>query len=137
MDPGTGLDSVPLPEIELRFLCSPARSLVPILSKRDGRAIAQAVSLQPLTAAARVQAQVRSCGICGRQSGAGVGFLRALRLPLLILILPTAPHSSYIIRGWYNRPVSGRLTKWTQSHPTLRNKKETEGDIQTRSRRNT
>jgi hypothetical protein len=23
-----------------------------------------------------------------------------------------------IIRGWYNRPVSGRSTKWTQSHPT-------------------
>jgi hypothetical protein len=22
------------------------------------------------------------------------------------------------LRGWYNRAVSGRRTKWTQSHPT-------------------
>jgi hypothetical protein len=36
----------------------------------------------------------------------------------------TAPHSSSIIRGWYNRPISGRRTKWTQSHPTPRNQKE-------------
>jgi hypothetical protein len=26
---------------------------------------------------------------------------------LQILIPPTAPHSSSIIRGWYNKPVSG------------------------------
>jgi hypothetical protein len=40
---------------------------------------------------------------------------------LQILIPPTAPHSSSsIIRGWYNRPVSGRRTKQTQSHPTPR-----------------
>jgi hypothetical protein len=25
------------------------------------------------------------------------------------------------IRGWYNRPVSGRRIKWVQSHPTRRN----------------
>jgi hypothetical protein len=49
-------------------------------------------------------------------------FLRVLRFPLPILIPPTAPHSS-IIRGWYNRPNSGRRTKWTQSHHTPRNKK--------------
>jgi hypothetical protein len=31
-------------------------------------------------------------------------------------------HSSpSIIRSWYNRPISGRRTKWTQSHPTPRN----------------
>jgi hypothetical protein len=34
-----------------------------------GHAIAQAVSHRLPTAAARVRAQVRSCGICGRQSG--------------------------------------------------------------------
>jgi hypothetical protein len=28
-----------------------------------------------------------------------------------------------IIRGWDNRPVNGRCTKWTQSYPTPRNKK--------------
>jgi hypothetical protein len=50
------------------------------------------------------------------------GFLRVLRFPLPI-IPPTAPHSASIIRGWYNRPVSGRRTKWTQSHPTPRHKK--------------
>jgi hypothetical protein len=86
-----------------------------------GRAIAQAVSRWLPTAAARVRAQVRSCGICGGQSGVGAGFLRVFQFPLPILIPPTSPHSSSIIWGWYNRPVSGRCTKWTQSHPTPRN----------------
>jgi hypothetical protein len=37
-------------------------------------------------------------------------------LPILIpLIAPQSPSS--IIWGWYNRPISGRRTKWTQSHP--------------------
>jgi hypothetical protein len=87
---------------------------------RTGRAIAQAVSSWLPTAAVQVRAQVGSCGICGEQSGAGAGFLRVLRFPLPILIPPTAPHSSSmsIVRGWYNRPVSGRRTKWTQSHLT-------------------
>jgi hypothetical protein len=76
-----------------------------------GRAIAQTVSRWLPTAAARVQTQDRSCGICGRQSGTGAGFLRVLRIPLPILIQPTAPHSSSIIRCWYNRLIS---FKWTQ-----------------------
>jgi hypothetical protein len=42
------------------------------------------VSRRRPTARARVRAQVRSCGICGVQSGTGAGFLR----------VPTAPHSS-------------------------------------------
>jgi hypothetical protein len=87
-----------------------------------GRAIAQAVSPRLPTAAARVRAQIRSYGICCGQSGIGVGLLRVLRFPLPILIPPTVPHSSSsIIRDWYNRPNSGRRTKWTQSHPTPRN----------------
>jgi hypothetical protein len=70
------------------------------------RAMAQAVSRRLPTAAARVQAQVRSCGIRGGQSGTGTGLVRVLRFPLPILIPPTAPHSSSsIIRGWYNRPI--------------------------------
>jgi hypothetical protein len=72
-------------------------------------------------AAARARSQVRSCGICAGQSGTGAGFLRVLRFPLPILIPPTTPHSSAVIRGWYNRPNIGRRTKWTQSHPTPRN----------------
>jgi hypothetical protein len=56
--------------------------------------MAQAVSHLLPTAAARVRAQVRSCGICGEQSGIGAGFLRVLRFPLPILIPQTAPHSS-------------------------------------------
>jgi hypothetical protein len=55
--------------------------------------VVQAVSRRLPTTAARVQAQVRSCGICGGQSGAGAGFLLLLRFPLPILIPPTAPQS--------------------------------------------
>jgi hypothetical protein len=40
----------------------------------NGRAIAKAVSRQPLTAEARVRARVSPCGICGGQSGTGTGF---------------------------------------------------------------
>jgi hypothetical protein len=57
------------------------------------------------TVAARVQARVWSCGICGGQSGAGAGFLQVLRFPLLIFIPPIAPQSpSSIIWGLYSRP---------------------------------
>jgi hypothetical protein len=55
-----------------------------------GRAIAQAVSRRLPTAAARVRSQVRSCGICGGQSGTGADFLNVLRLPLPIFIPPAA-----------------------------------------------
>jgi hypothetical protein len=64
-----------------------------------GRDIAQAVSRQLPTVAARVRSQVRSRGICGKQSGTGACFLRVLRFPLPILIPPTTPHSSSIIWG--------------------------------------
>jgi hypothetical protein len=57
----------------------------------------------------------RSCEICGGQNGTGAGFLRVLRFPLPILIPPNSVYSS-IIRGWYNRPISGRRTKWTPPH---------------------
>jgi hypothetical protein len=83
------------------------------------------VHLFSCNAAAHVRVQVRSSGICGGQSGTSAGFLLALRFPLPILNLPTAPHSSYsAIWGWYSRPKSGRHTNWTQSHLTLRIKNE-------------
>jgi hypothetical protein len=69
------------------------------------RAIAQAVNRRLPTAAARVRAQVRSCGICGGQSGTRAGFLRVLRFPQPIRIPPTTPHASSIIRVWYYRPI--------------------------------
>jgi hypothetical protein len=53
-----------------------------------------AVSSRLPTAAARVQFQVRLCGICSGQSGTGAGFLRVLRFPLPILVPPNAPYSS-------------------------------------------
>jgi hypothetical protein len=62
-----------------------------VLSFTKGRAIAQAVSRWLPTAAARVRSQVRSCRICGGQSGTEASFLRVLRFPLPILIPPTAP----------------------------------------------
>jgi hypothetical protein len=83
-----------------------------------GRAIAQALSRRLPTAAARVRAKVRSRGICDGQSGSGAGFLRVLRFPLHIFTPLTAPHSSSVIRSWYNKPLGDRSTKWTQSHPT-------------------
>jgi hypothetical protein len=52
-----------------------------------GRAIAQVVSRRILTAAARVRAQVSSCGICGRQRGTGAGFHRELRVSPATLII--------------------------------------------------
>jgi hypothetical protein len=76
-----------------------------------GRAIAQVVSRRFPTAAARVRAQVRVRGICGGQSVTGARFVRVFWFFLPILIPPTVPHSSSLILGWYNRPISGRHIK--------------------------
>jgi hypothetical protein len=45
---------------------------------------AELLSRRLPTAAARVRAQDRSCGICGGQSGIGAGFFRVLRLSLCL-----------------------------------------------------
>jgi hypothetical protein len=87
---------------------------------KKGHAKAQNISRRLPVAVARVRSQFRSCGVCGGRSGTRTDFLRVFRFPLPILIAPNAPYSS-TIRGWYNRPTSGRRTKWTQSHPTARN----------------
>jgi hypothetical protein len=88
------------------------------LNPSIGRVIAQALSRRFPIVAARVRSQARSCGVCGWQSGTGAGVLQELKNSLPILIPPTARHA-YIIRGWYNRPLGGRRTKRTQSHPTV------------------
>jgi hypothetical protein len=56
------------------------------------RAIAQAASRLFPAAVARVLVHVRSCEVCGGQSGSGAAFLLVLRFPLPIFIPPTAPH---------------------------------------------
>jgi hypothetical protein len=66
------------------------------------------------TAAARVLAQVRSCGMCGRQCGTGAGFLRVLRFPL--------PSISSIIQGWYNQASSGHSNSEFGSTPLHKGK---------------
>jgi hypothetical protein len=56
-----------------------------------------AVCHQPPVVVAWVQYRVRSCGICGEQSGIGAGFHPVLRFPLPVLIPLTAPHSVIIL----------------------------------------
>jgi hypothetical protein len=87
----------------------------------SGRAVAKAVTRRLPNAADRVRVLVKSCGICGWQSGTWTGFLQVLRSLLPILIPPIPLQSSSaaaasIIWDWYSRPNSGRGSKWNQSH---------------------
>jgi hypothetical protein len=118
-----------------------------------GRVVPQAVSRRLPTATDRVRPRSGHVGSVVSKVALAQVFVGVLRFPLPILIPPTAPHSSSIIRDWYNRPVSGRCkhnrsaivavqmagrgpplihyitllyisgrcTKYTQSHPTPRN----------------
>jgi hypothetical protein len=70
------------------------------------RVVAQAVC--------RVQSQVRSCEICGGQSGTGTDSLQVLPFPLPVLIPSAAPYSS-VIRSWYNSGSS-----LTPSHEVIK-----------------
>jgi hypothetical protein len=54
--------------------------------------IQTALSALVSTAAARIQSQVRSCGVCGGQSDTGAGFLRVLRFPLAVITPRAAPY---------------------------------------------
>jgi hypothetical protein len=84
------------------------------LSIHGGRTIAQAVSRWLPTAAARVPARVKTCGICGGQSDTGGRFSPSTS------VSPANLHSSNysiisIIWDWYNRPIVATVT---QSRPT-------------------
>jgi hypothetical protein len=85
-----------------------------------GRAVPQAVSRLLIAEAARVRAQVESCGICGGLGGTGAGFLRVLQFSLPLIPQTTTHLSSFIFRGCYNWANCGRLAKWIQSHHALR-----------------
>jgi hypothetical protein len=78
-------------------------------NSQESRVIAQAVSRWLPTAAARVRAWVWSSGFCGRQSDAGAGFPRVLRLTLPVFIPPNSPSSQ-----------SPRAGKIGQKWPTCR-----------------
>jgi hypothetical protein len=54
-----------------------------------GRAMAQVVTLRPLTAGARVRARGSPCGICGGQSGTGTGFSPSSSVFPCHIILPS------------------------------------------------
>jgi hypothetical protein len=74
-------------------------------------AIVKAVSCRLPTAAARVRAQVRSCGICGGQSGAGGGYIRVFRFPLPILIKSTASYSLIALSSTLYNADAGSVIK--------------------------
>jgi hypothetical protein len=57
------------------------------------RAVAQAVSRWLPTPAAQLGVRA-ACGVCGGQSGTGVGFLRVLRFPLPFMIPLISPSES-------------------------------------------
>jgi hypothetical protein len=85
------------------------------------RDMARAVSCRLPTAAVRVLVRVMPYVICGGHSGVGAGFIRILRFPLPA-IPPFVPYTSTIIRGWYNRPNTGRHAKRTQVSPPTQEK---------------
>jgi hypothetical protein len=67
-----------------------------------GSAIALAAILWIPTAVARVRSHFRLREIYGGQSDTGAGFFRVLRLPLPILIPPTAPYSLTVLSLVYS-----------------------------------
>jgi hypothetical protein len=61
-----------------------------------------AIRCRLLTVMACVQSQVGSCGICGWQSGTGIGFARVRQFRLSFLVPPAPPRSfgSVIVVIW-------------------------------------
>jgi hypothetical protein len=63
------------------------------------------------TTAARVRSQIRSCEICGGQSGSGTCFLRVFRFPLPIFIPPTFQYSLIILSSTLYSPDTDSVVK--------------------------
>jgi hypothetical protein len=63
----------------------------------------------------RCRSKVRSCGICGEQSGTGASFPQVLLVPLPTLIQPIVPHVSSCLSEARTTDYNGRYTKWIQS----------------------
>jgi hypothetical protein len=85
------------------------------VSSGQGRAVSEASSSRLLTEAARIQTQVKSCGIYGGQNLNGAGFLRVLHFLLPVFILANVPYSS-LTWGWYDRPkrraIAQMASRW-------------------------
>jgi hypothetical protein len=82
----------------------------------ESRAIAQVVSRRLPTAAARVRTRSGNVGFVVAKVALGQVFYEYFGFPCqfsFYQLLRNHPH--LIIRGWDNRPVSCRRTKWTQS----------------------
>jgi hypothetical protein len=71
-----------------------------------GRAMAQAVSRQPLTPETGVRARVRACRICGGESGTRTVFLRVLRFSPIKHYCTVAVHAhiTYVLVAIVQRP---------------------------------
>jgi hypothetical protein len=61
-----------------------------------GRALADKVGSQPLTAKARAQTQTSKCGVCGGKSGTGKSFLYVLQFSPVNTI-PTVLYRHYTL----------------------------------------
>jgi hypothetical protein len=81
-------------------------------------AIAQAISRRLPTAAARVRSQVTSVGFVVDKVALGQVFSEHFGFLCKFSFHRLLQNHCHIVWGWYNRPNSGRPTKWTQSHPT-------------------
>jgi hypothetical protein len=85
---------------------------------RLGLAVAQAGSRLIPTAATRVRAQARSCGICGGHSGYVAGSLQVIRFHLPSVLHPTSPSGAGAI-GYFMASV---ILDWASLHPKKQKK---------------
>jgi hypothetical protein len=76
------------------------------------RAIEHAVRYRLPTTSAWIRSLLKLYRVCGGRSRSKVGFLRVLRIPLPILIPPTAPYSVIIL---YTANKKKKQTPWSES----------------------